>query len=296
MMFPRSILVSLSIALIVIKQRLIMVNMKRTSDGHHLLSRRKRRIRKSEEEKRKEKKEEERTLVKIDKLEAENKKLTQDVKNIAEENAKLRGDLIITSIKAKLKKTIKEKDEAAKDVNVEARKINKNVISTISKNSNVALEKEELSDNLRELAEIELQCAVCTEVFLDACTLNCGHTFCFYCIYKWKKENSNCPMCRSDIKYIVTLNNLDQFVDKMYGKFVSESRRAERASLRKMRLLMMDEERRRERETKQQIQLQRQEPTGSNFQSRGIAFIQEQRVLLRPRQVSELNSTPPSWM
>ena len=61
MMFPRSILVSLSIALVAIKQRLIMVNKK--SDGHHLLSRRKRRTRKIEEEKRKEKKEKERALV-----------------------------------------------------------------------------------------------------------------------------------------------------------------------------------------------------------------------------------------
>ena len=101
------------------------------------------------------------------------------------------------------------------------------------------LEKEELLDNFWELAEIELQCAVCTEVFLDAYTLNCGHTFCHYCINKWQREKSSCPVCRTEIKHMVEVKTLDQFVDKMYGQFVSENRRAARTSLQEERLKNM---------------------------------------------------------
>ena len=43
-------------------------------------------------------------------------------------------------------------------------------------------------DNFRELAETQLQCAVCSEVLVEATSVNCGHTFCHYCINEWKKK------------------------------------------------------------------------------------------------------------
>ena len=55
-------------------------------------------------------------------------------------------------------------------------------------------------DNFRELAETQLQCAVCSEVLVEATSVNCGHTFCHFCINEWKKKKANCPVCRADIK------------------------------------------------------------------------------------------------
>ena len=61
---------------------------------------------------------------------------------------------------------------------------------------------QDMLDNFRELAETQLQCAVCSELFVEAVSVNCGHTFCHYCIYQWKKKKANCPVCRADIKQI----------------------------------------------------------------------------------------------
>ena len=73
-------------------------------------------------------------------------------------------------------------------------------------------------DNFRELAETQLQCAVgnttvlcwcgpsvqvCNELYVEATTVNCGHTFCHYCITQWRKKKANCPVCRTDITQIV---------------------------------------------------------------------------------------------
>ena len=83
---------------------------------------------------------------------------------------------------------------------------------------------QDMMDNFRELAETQLQCAVCNEVFVEATSINCGHTFCHYCIYEWKKKKSNCPVCRTDIKQIVQCKVLDEYADKLYEQFVSEGR------------------------------------------------------------------------
>jgi E3 ubiquitin-protein ligase RNF8 len=52
----------------------------------------------------------------------------------------------------------------------------------------------------RELAETQLQCAVCSELFVEAVSVNCGHTFCTHCIAEWRKKKNNCPVCRTDIR------------------------------------------------------------------------------------------------
>ena len=203
---------------------------------------------------------------KLDKVEAEKKKLTEElytmrlalsteshkVINAAEKIAKLERDL--TQSRKAIEKALKERDEAANEAKDETTKIDNNVESNNLKNSNSELEKEELLNNLRELAETDLQCAVCSEVFLFACTLNCGHTFCHHCIHKWekekqrKKEYSNCPVCRTTIKEMVDDKTLDKIVDKMYGQIVSDNGWAARASLKQERLKLKSEWERIDRE------------------------------------------------
>ena len=50
----------------------------------------------------------------------------------------------------------------------------------------------------------KLTCSICYELFIDAITLNCSHTFCKLCIVNWRtSKNLNkklCPMCRTIIK------------------------------------------------------------------------------------------------
>lgn len=56
--------------------------------------------------------------------------------------------------------------------------------------------KQETLTEFGELMESELQCSICAELFVEATTLNCSHTFCKYCICTWKKKKKDCPICR----------------------------------------------------------------------------------------------------
>ena len=83
----------------------------------------------------------------------------------------------------------------------------------------------------------ELECSVCNEIFVEATTVNCGHTFCHYCLDKWQRnrQNSDCPLCRTEIKHKVAVRVLDEFLDKMYNQLASRQEQAARTSLKKTR-------------------------------------------------------------
>jgi len=91
---------------------------------------------------------------------------------------------------------------------------------------------QDMMDNFKELAENQLQCAVCSELFVEATSINCGHSFCSYCIREWKKKKANCPVCRTDIKQIVACKVLDDYTDKLYEQFVSEGGKLQRQALK----------------------------------------------------------------
>merc|ERR1719228_262340 len=94
---------------------------------------------------------------------------------------------------------------------------------------------QDMMDNFKELAETQLQCAVCSELFVEATSINCGHTFCNYCISEWKKKKANCPVCRTDIKQMVQCKILDEYVDKVYDQFVGEGGKIQRQTLKEER-------------------------------------------------------------
>nr|XP_039249573.1 E3 ubiquitin-protein ligase RNF8-like [Styela clava] len=62
--------------------------------------------------------------------------------------------------------------------------------------------------------ENELQCAICSELFIVSTTLNCAHTFCEYCINEWKNVNSICPVCRQPILTLTQSLVLDNYISK----------------------------------------------------------------------------------
>jgi len=94
---------------------------------------------------------------------------------------------------------------------------------------------QDMMDNFRELAETQLQCAVCSELFVEATSINCGHTFCNYCITEWMKKKANCPVCRTDIKQSVQCKVLDEYADKLYDQFVGEGGKLQRQTLKEER-------------------------------------------------------------
>ncbi|XP_030031241.1 E3 ubiquitin-protein ligase RNF8 isoform X3 [Manduca sexta] len=73
-----------------------------------------------------------------------------------------------------------------------------------------------------ELMESELQCSICAELFVEAVTLNCSHTFCKYCISRWKSKKKDCPICRSPILTECRSLVLDSFIDKMVQNLSEE--------------------------------------------------------------------------
>lgn len=94
---------------------------------------------------------------------------------------------------------------------------------------------QDMMDNFRELAESQLQCAVCNELFVESVSINCGHTFCNFCIGQWKKKKNNCPVCRADITQQAEVKVLDEYVDKVYEQFVGEGGKQQRKVLKEER-------------------------------------------------------------
>ena len=94
---------------------------------------------------------------------------------------------------------------------------------------------QDMMDNFRELAETHLQCVVCSELFVDGVSINCGHTFCDYCISKWRKQKNNCPVCRTNIRAANPIKVLDEYSDKIFEQFVLEGAKKSRATLKEER-------------------------------------------------------------
>ena len=109
-----------------------------------------------------------------------------------------------------------------------------------------------------EETETEFQCPICNEVFIEATTTNCGHTFCHFCIHKWMQlGHENCPVCRMKVTQKVAIKTLDNYTDKVYEQCESETRRAERSTLKEERLKLRRESGR-EAEREEQRELLRE--------------------------------------
>ena len=125
-----------------------------------------------------------------------------------------------------------------KFLNAEAERKKLDEASTVSKNEAV-----KIKEHFWKMTEDQLQCSVCSEIFVDATTLNCGHTFCYYCICEWQKKSrkSTCPLCRSEIRHTVVVRALDEFVNQVYRHFGSEGEQVARTSLKEERLKLRRE-------------------------------------------------------
>merc|ERR1712223_7345 len=67
-----------------------------------------------------------------------------------------------------------------------------------------------------------MTCTICKELFSFSNTINCGHTFCEFCINTWKESKNECPMCRAKIKSQVPNKSLDRYIEEAIQNFMDE--------------------------------------------------------------------------
>ncbi|XP_048842138.1 E3 ubiquitin-protein ligase rnf8 isoform X1 [Brienomyrus brachyistius] len=98
-------------------------------------------------------------------------------------------------------------------------------------------QKQEVVSQMTEVLESELQCIICSELFIEAVTLNCAHSFCLHCISEWRKRRNECPICRQAIVSQTRSLVLDNCIDRMLEKLGTEVRQHRQALLRQREAL-----------------------------------------------------------
>ncbi|NXE88938.1 RNF8 ligase, partial [Menura novaehollandiae] len=121
---------------------------------------------------------------------------------------------------------------------------NKELEETKEEKEKVRAQKEEVLNQMNDVLENELQCTICSELFIEAVTLNCAHSFCSYCIKEWVKRKVECPICRQEIKSKTRSLVLDNCIDRMVEKLDVE--------MKEHRLTLI-----RERKEKQNVMVKR---------------------------------------
>ncbi|XP_062406735.1 E3 ubiquitin-protein ligase rnf8 isoform X1 [Sardina pilchardus] len=98
-------------------------------------------------------------------------------------------------------------------------------------------QKEEVVTQMTEVLESELQCIICSELFIKAVTLNCAHSFCLHCIRSWRQRKDECPICRQAISSEARSLVLDNCIDRMVEQLSADmkQRRLELIAQRKAR-------------------------------------------------------------
>uniref|UniRef100_A0A1A8JTE5 E3 ubiquitin-protein ligase CHFR n=1 Tax=Nothobranchius kuhntae TaxID=321403 RepID=A0A1A8JTE5_NOTKU len=92
---------------------------------------------------------------------------------------------------------------------------NKELEETKEEKEKAKAQKEEVVTQVTEVLENELQCIICSELFIEAVILNCAHSFCCYCIKLWRKKKNECPICRQAIESQTRCLALDNCIDRM---------------------------------------------------------------------------------
>lgn len=91
----------------------------------------------------------------------------------------------------------------------------------LAKQEDITRKAEEMAKKvLVEKMEDEFTCIICQELFIEATTLPCSHSFCDYCLKSWLRKKKTCPICRTDIKgtsvrSIVLDSAVEKIVDTM---------------------------------------------------------------------------------
>ena len=156
---------------------------------------------------------------KVYQQELEVQKLALDQAMLDKENEK---NKLIAELQAKeglieKYKSVEENQKQLEDCLQELRK-------QIEEKEAQLMEQEEVTKKVEQDAkqtviqtmEDEFTCIICQELFIEATTLPCAHTFCEVCLRLWMRKKKNCPVCRRRIKgKAVRSFVLDSVVEKM---------------------------------------------------------------------------------
>lgn len=82
--------------------------------------------------------------------------------------------------------------------------------------------KESVLGKVSDIMDEQLTCAICSELFVKATTLNCAHTFCHHCIKSWNRKRKDCPVCRKPVISMIRSLVLDNFIDRMIDNLPPE--------------------------------------------------------------------------
>ncbi|XP_051511575.1 E3 ubiquitin-protein ligase rnf8-like [Myxocyprinus asiaticus] len=85
-------------------------------------------------------------------------------------------------------------------------------------------QKEEVVTQMTEVLESELQCSICSELFIEAVTLSCAHSFCQHCIREWRSRKDKCPICWQTILSQTRSLVLDNCIDRMVENLSADMR------------------------------------------------------------------------
>ncbi|XP_018427618.1 PREDICTED: E3 ubiquitin-protein ligase RNF8 isoform X3 [Nanorana parkeri] len=99
---------------------------------------------------------------------------------------------------------------------------NRELQETKKEKEKMEAQKEEVLNHMNDVLDNELQCIICSENFIEAVTLNCAHSFCFFCIQSWRKRKDECPICRQDITSQTRSLVLDNCINRMVDKLSQE--------------------------------------------------------------------------
>ena len=115
-----------------------------------------------------------------------------------------------------LKSLLMERDQELLELKIEIK--HKEDINSELINVAVDTEKERLLEKIFD----EVKCTICTEVFMEPTSLNCGHIYCKFCLSAWRKQcdndesmELNCPTCREKIQTEDHNLPMDNLIDAM---------------------------------------------------------------------------------
>lgn len=104
-------------------------------------------------------------------------------------------------------------------------KTNKPLQETVEDNKKekvvVAPETSKSDNNFRDFQEIlenELRCAICQDIYINPLILNCSHSFCKFCVYRWLTKRRGCPQCRMTVSFQAENLALRNLISKMVQK------------------------------------------------------------------------------
>ncbi|XP_048003250.1 E3 ubiquitin-protein ligase rnf8-A-like [Leguminivora glycinivorella] len=160
----------------------------------------------------------------------------RELKKLRRETRRLKLDK-----EKKLKELEKQKQRREKELQSELDKVNKKLAKEKELHEKERRRAEQLLDQKKAALkkvpptssdskldmESELQCSICSELFVRATTLGCSHSFCRYCIRKWTANKKECPICRAAITSECRSIVLDSLVDKMADTADARKKRQE---------------------------------------------------------------------